>query len=197
MGSMWMWQSVINSRSPFSVLSLAVAKVFGSLLLVQWHFRIHGPRPAVDSAAHGLNFFVSLLAEPVGNRQRPDAVMAHDHDVIVRVEFLVSPRRDVTHRNVLRPFDAGRLVFPGLANIEQRKCFSALPQRLDLAGRDFEVHSSILSRIFSLSLSVETGLAPSHWQQDAASRVSTPIRLYSCEARVHFAAWSDLSARRR
>src|SRR5258708_3614042 len=80
--------------------------------------------------------------------------MAHDDDVIVRIEFLMSARRNVAHRNVFCSFDVGGFVFPGLANIEQRKCFAILLERLDLSGRDFEVHNMILF--------VETGFAPSH-----------------------------------
>src|SRR5580704_11206945 len=91
--------------------------------------------------------------------------MAHDDDVVVGVEFLVSARRNIAHRDMFCAFDARGFVFPCLANIEQSKCFAALLQRLDLPGRDFEVHKC---------LSVETGLAPSHSvAADAASCVST------------------------
>jgi len=69
--------------------------------------------------------------------------MAQDDDVIVGIEFLVSARRNVTHRNVLSAFDMGGFVFPRLTNIEQRKCFPALLKGLDLSGRDFEFHSLI------------------------------------------------------
>src|SRR6202048_4655362 len=78
--------------------------------------------------------------------------MTHDDDVVVGVEFLVSARRNIAHRDMFCAFDARGFVFPCLANIEQRKCFAALLQRLDLPGRDFEVHKC---------LSVETGLPPS------------------------------------
>src|SRR5258706_15668641 len=91
--------------------------------------------------------------------------MAHDDDVIVRIEFLMSARRNVTHGDVFCSFDVGGFVFPGLANIEQRKCFAILLKRLDLSGRDFEVHNMILF--------VETGQAPSH----AGARRGKP-RLY-------------------
>src|SRR5258708_20188947 len=89
--------------------------------------------------------------------------MAHDDDVIVRIEFLMSARRNIAHRNVFCSFDVGGFVFPGLANIEQRKCFAILLKRLDLSGRDFEVHNMILF--------VETGLAPFH----AGSKRATPL----------------------
>src|SRR5260221_4938865 len=92
--------------------------------------------------------------------------MAHDDDVIVRIEFLMSARRNIAHRNVFCSFDVGGFVFPGLANIEQRKCFAILLERLDLSGRDFEVHDF-------RALPVETGLAPSH----AGARRGKP-RLY-------------------
>src|SRR5271154_7037206 len=106
--------------------------------------------------------------------------MAHDHDVLVGIEFLVSPRRDVAHRNVLCSFDAGGFIFPRLANIEQHKCFSALLQRLDLTGRNFEVHRSMLS--------VETARPVSFGSKTRQAASLLQISLYSCEARVHFAA---------
>src|SRR5271165_6602712 len=111
---------------------------------VQRHLRIHRPRPSVDSTAHGLNLLISLLTEPIGHAQRAHAVMTHDDNMIVRSKFLVSARGNVSHWNVLRPFDAGGFVFPQLTNIDERECFSALLQRFDLSGRDVEVHNLIL-----------------------------------------------------
>ena len=67
--------------------------------------------------------------------------MAEDDNVIVGIEFLVGACGNVPHGNVLGSFEARGLVFPRLANIEQRKYFPALLQRFDLTGRDFEVHS--------------------------------------------------------
>jgi hypothetical protein len=37
--------------------------------LIQRDFGIYGAGPAVDSSAHGLNFFVSLLTQPVGDAE--------------------------------------------------------------------------------------------------------------------------------
>src|ERR1700687_3357099 len=90
--------------------------------------------------------------------------MTHDDDVVVGVEFLVSARRNIAHRDMFCACDARGFVFPCLANIEQRKCFAALLQRLDLPGRDFEVHKC---------LSVEGAGPISLRGRDAASRVST------------------------
>src|SRR5260370_33975618 len=89
--------------------------------------------------------------------------MTHDDDVVVGVEFLVSARRNIAHRDMFCACDARGFVFPCLANIEQRKCFAALLQRLDLPGRDFEVHKC---------LSVETGPAASH---SVAARAASPV----------------------
>src|ERR1035437_2360677 len=171
-----MWQSVIMSSGqwtvvggPFCWLPLPDSSYVlreaesqeltaKSLLSVQRHFWIHCPRPAVDPTAHGLNFFVSLLAEPVGDRQRAHAVMAHHHDVIVGIEFLLSAHRNVSHGNVLGAFDAGCFILPSLANVEQGECFAALLQRLDLAGRDFEVHSVLnMAVILSAAKDLCTG----------------------------------------
>src|SRR5216683_1713211 len=61
-----------SSMSSFFILRLPA--------LVQRNFRVDGARPAVDSAAHGLHFFESLLAQPIGDTQRAHAVMAHHDD---------------------------------------------------------------------------------------------------------------------
>src|SRR5271163_3252566 len=67
--------------------------------------------------------------------------MTHDHDMFVGIEFLVSTGRHVSHRNVLYAFEVGGIVFPWLTNVEQRESVAALLQRLDLIGRNFEVHN--------------------------------------------------------
>src|SRR5258708_5151689 len=92
--------------------------------------------------------------------------MAHDDDVIVRIEFLMTARRNIDHRSLFCSLEVEGFVFPGLGTMEQRKCFAMLLERLVLSGRDFEVHD------FG-ALPVETGLAPSH----AGARRGKP-RLY-------------------
>src|SRR6202035_1493892 len=100
-------------------------------------------------------------------------MMAENDDVIVGIEFLMSPSRDIAHRDVLRTFNLGCLVFPRLANIEQRKALPALPQGLDLAGRNFKVHRCLSNNRFRRA----------RWS-----------RAYR-ESRAHHAAWSNLIER--
>ena len=45
----------------------------------------------------------------------------NDHDVLIRIEFLMRPRRNLLHRHQQRAFNARRLVLPWLAAIEQRE----------------------------------------------------------------------------
>jgi hypothetical protein len=63
--------------------------------------------------------------------------MAHDNDAFVGVEFLMRPRRNISHWDVLATFQMGGLAFPWLAHIEQDKTFAALLERFHLAGTDF------------------------------------------------------------
>src|SRR6266850_3683716 len=104
---------------------------------IQRHLRIHRSRPPVNAAAHGLRFLESLLPKPISDAQGTHAAMAHDNDAFVRVEFLMSTRRNVTHRDVLTTLQARGIVFPWFANIKQDKTFAAFLQRLHLAGTDF------------------------------------------------------------
>ena len=51
------------------------------------------------ASAHGLHVFETLLPQPDSYIHRADAVMAHDDDVIVRVELLMGAGRNVSHGN--------------------------------------------------------------------------------------------------
>jgi len=48
-------------------------------------------------------------------------MVAIDHDVIFWIEFLVNAAWHIAHRDQFRAFNACRLKFPGLADIEQRE----------------------------------------------------------------------------
>src|SRR2546425_3374577 len=104
---------------------------------VQRHLRIHRARPSIDATAHGLRFLESLLTEPVGNAERPHSLMTHDDNVVVRIEFLMCPRRDVAHRDMFRAFEARSFQLPRLAHIQPGARPAPLLQRFDLAGTDF------------------------------------------------------------
>lgn len=47
--------------------------------------------------------------------------MTQNDDVVVRVQLLVSPCWNVAHRHENRLREAGRLKFPLLANVEEKK----------------------------------------------------------------------------
>src|SRR5712691_9148720 len=54
-----------------------------------------------DATTHRLYVFESLLAQPVGDTQGTHAVMAHHHDVLIGIEFLMRARRDIAHGHLL------------------------------------------------------------------------------------------------
>src|SRR3954468_12112689 len=58
-------------------------------------------------------------------------VMAHDHDVILRIEFLMRTRRHIAHRDELRAGDLRRFKFPGFADIDQRECLACIKLPFD------------------------------------------------------------------
>src|ERR1700722_12102698 len=112
--------------------------------------------------------------------------MTHDHDVFVGIEFLVSPGRHIPHGNVFYAFEVGGIVFPRLANIEQRECVAALLQRFDLIRRNLEFHiqKSIIRNLQSATC-LAKNQAPSRRASgtlanvvrlnNAASAHSTPV----------------------
>lgn len=74
-------------------------------------------------------------------------MMTKHNDMLVGIKLLLSTGRHVAHRNMLRAFNLRGFVLPGLANIQKRKPLPALLERLNLRGRNFEVH------IYKFSLS--------------------------------------------
>ena len=70
------------------------------------------------------------------------AMMAHHHNMRLRIQFLMRSRRHIAHRNVLRALNPRRLILPRLAHIEQRKRLAGLLQRLHLSRRNLKLHPS-------------------------------------------------------
>ena len=61
----------------------------------------------------------ALVAEPHGDVEGAGAVVAHDDDGLVGVEFGVGAGGDVAHGHEEGVGEAGGLVLPGLADVEQ------------------------------------------------------------------------------
>ncbi len=59
--------------------------------------------------------------------------MAHHHNVLLRVEFLVETRWNLAHRDVLASRNLRSLDLPRLAHIQQRDRVARILQRLQLA----------------------------------------------------------------
>jgi len=68
-------------------------------------------------------------------------MMANHNDVVLRVEFLGGAHGNITHGNILTPFQASLCQLPGLAHVEQRELFSMLEHSFHSPSADFEVHS--------------------------------------------------------
>src|SRR5437660_2726926 len=111
-----------------------------SELSVHRHFPIHASRPGIDAAAHGLRFLKSLLPQPYRHVHRSNAVMADNHDVVLRIQFLVCPRGHFAHRHQLGARNLCRFEFPGFAHIEQREILASVELALHFFGGDLVIH---------------------------------------------------------
>lgn len=89
---------------------------------------VDGARPGVDAAGEGLGLLEALVAEPHGDREGPRAVVTKDDDGGVRVELGVGAGGDFTHGHEERVGQAGRLVLPGLADVEEERGLGLLAQ---------------------------------------------------------------------
>src|ERR1051326_7878250 len=67
-------------------------------------------------------------------------MMADDHDVLLRIEFLL-PRRHLVHRNRRAALDPRRLVLPRLTHVQQHEPLPALAQLLHLLRIDLVFQS--------------------------------------------------------
>ncbi len=52
--------------------------------------------------------------------------MAHNNNVLVRIEFIIRARRNFIHRHQLTAFDVRGFVLPLLTAVEQRKRFAGV-----------------------------------------------------------------------
>ena len=81
------------------------------------------------------DLFESLLPQPYGHIHRAHTVMAHDDDVIFRIEFLMRSRWYVAHGDQLGSRHLRGLEFPRLADIEQRERLARCPSFPSLLRR--------------------------------------------------------------
>src|SRR5215475_13976735 len=70
-------------------------------------------------------------------------MMAIHHDVSIRVELLVGAAWHIAHRHQFRPFNAGGLKFPRLADIDQGEVLTLLRHLPDRLGIDFVIHQLV------------------------------------------------------
>src|SRR4029077_3598015 len=66
--------------------------------------------------------------------------MADHDDMVLRIELLMGPHRNIAHGNVLASFETGLGQLPGFAHVEKRELFSMLEHGFHLPGADFEIH---------------------------------------------------------
>jgi hypothetical protein len=95
--------------------------------LVAWDSLIDRQRPGFYSPGDRLSGREILLAEPVRHAQRAGSVVAEDEQAVVRIEFLVRAGRYLSHGNERTAFNAGSLVFPRFADVDEFGF--ALPQK--------------------------------------------------------------------
>src|SRR5271165_146432 len=77
--------------------------------------------------------------------------MAHDHDAVVWIEFLLKARWHIAHRHVQAICNVRRLELPQLPHIQQHYRAAAFTQGLQFRRRDFEIHCPMPSEATYLS----------------------------------------------
>jgi hypothetical protein len=82
---------------------------------------VDGAGPGVDAAGEGLDLFEALVSEPHGDREGARAVVAQDDDGGVGVELGVGAGGDFSHGHEERVGEAGGLVLPGLADVQEER----------------------------------------------------------------------------
>src|SRR5918999_2605565 len=98
---------------------------FSGKNLVKRNSRVNGSRPGIHAPRQVMNFGKAVLLEEHCDLLAASAVMADRNHLLVRIE-LAEARRDLPHRDVLRPFNARGLPFPGLAHVEEHGLLAAL-----------------------------------------------------------------------
>ena len=70
--------------------------------------------------------------------------MANHYDAFLRIQFLICPRWDFSHWNILAALDSSFLQFPRLAHVEQGEFLALLEHGVYFSGADFKVHGKKL-----------------------------------------------------
>jgi hypothetical protein len=89
-------------------------------LLVARHGGVDGAGPGVYASGEGLGVVEALVAEPHGDAERTGSVVAEDDDGGVGVELLVGARGDFAHGHEEGIGEAGGLVLPWFADVEEK-----------------------------------------------------------------------------
>ncbi len=110
----------IIGRARFAGSSFDEAQNFQGPL-VAGNLWVDGTRPGVDAACQGLGMAEALIAQPQGDIEGTGAVVAHDDDGGVGIEFGMGAGGDFAHGHEERVGDAGGLVFPGFADVQQER----------------------------------------------------------------------------
>jgi hypothetical protein len=79
----------------------------------------------------------TLVSEPGGYGEGTSAVVAEDEDGVFFVELLEGAGGDLVHRDEGGGFDAGGVVFPGLADVEEEGWGGGGEEGLELGYGDF------------------------------------------------------------
>jgi len=102
--------------------------------------------PGFDASAQRLGVLEPLIAEPCSHVERTLSVVAEDDQMLVRIEFLMGSRRDVTHGDEQAARNAGCLKFPWFADIDETS-FAFSKQSRRIGRRNFVVeHGYSLER---------------------------------------------------
>jgi hypothetical protein len=104
-------------------------------VLVAGDFGVDGARPGVDATGEGLSVGETLITQPHGDTEGTGSVMAHDDDGGVGIEFGVGSGGDFSHGHEDGVCDAGCLVLPRLANVQENRRVGLLA----LLGKGFYV----------------------------------------------------------
>jgi hypothetical protein len=106
-------------------------------MLVAGHGGVDAAGPAVDASGEGLDVFEALIAEPHGDAEGAGSVMAEDDDGGVGVELLVGAGGYFAHGHEEAVGEVGRLEFPGLADVQQKRGVGLLAELGEGLRRDF------------------------------------------------------------
>ena len=117
-----------HAVAPVIRISLSKGEIYnkGSRLLVARDGGVDGAGPGVDASGEGLGVVEALVAEPHGYAERTGSVVAEDDDGGVGIEFLVGAGGDFAHGHEKGIGEAGGLVLPGFADVEEKSSMRSL-----------------------------------------------------------------------